>query len=101
MKSREPAEQISPWQKKNAHEYALKRCLEVGIGEDDVRRFATELERNLFQIARRGANEDTAHFGAAGEGNLVNVVVVRERRSRGLAEAGDDVEYSIGEAGAL
>ena len=70
---------------KDAHEDALERGLEVGIGEDDVGRFAAEFERDLFQIARRGADEDAAHFGAAGEGDLVHVVMVRRappRRSR-------------------
>ena len=36
----------------DAHEHALERGVEVGVGEDDVGRLAAEFERDLLQVAR-------------------------------------------------
>ena len=64
----------------HAEERAVDGRLEIGVGEEDVRRLAAELERDLLQRAGGAAHDDAADFGAAGERDLVDVR--RARRSR-------------------
>ena len=75
-----------------------RRALHVGVGQDDVRRLATELQRQLLQVARRGANEDPADLRRTGERHLVHAVVGGEGRARGLAKAGHEVDDARGNA---
>ena len=74
--------------------------VDVGVGVDDVRALAAELERDLLEVAGRGLDDQLADLGRAGEGDLVDVVVRGQRRAR-VAVAGDDVEHAVGQAGLL
>ena len=69
----------------------LDRLVEGGVVEDDVRRLAAELERQLRAGAGELALDRLADLGRAGEGDLVDVVVLDERGA-GAAVAGDDVD---------
>ena len=71
--------------------------LEVGVGEDDVRRLAAELERDLLQVARRGLHDQLADLGRAGERDLSTSGCAPAPRPR-LAVAGDDVDHARREA---
>jgi hypothetical protein len=53
----------------------------VGVGEDDVRRLATELQGEPFQIAGGGLDDLAAGQVRAGEGDLVDVEMGRQRRA--------------------
>ena len=80
----------------------VNRLLDVAGVENDVRALATELEGDLLQVGRRGGLHDgAAHGGGAGEGDLVDVHVGGDGGASDLAEAGDDVEDTSGEAGLL
>src|SRR5262249_17993822 len=59
---------------KDAEKRAINGRVEIGIGKEDVRRFASKLERHFFQI-RIGntAQNVAAGFGSACECNLVDV----------------------------
>ena len=83
----------------DAHEHALERGFEIGVGEDDVRRFAAELERDLLQVARRGADERRPTSVEPVKVILSTSSWCGERRAGGFAVAGDDVEHAFGEAG--
>ena len=69
----------------------LDRLVERAVVEDDVRRLAAELERQLLAGAGEPALDRLADLGRAGERDLVDVGMVDERRAR-AAVAGDDVD---------
>ena len=96
-KSREPAQQHWPWLKKMAHGGAGNGGLEIGVVENDVRRFAAEFERNFLQVARGGVQDQLADFGGTGEGDLVDVRMRGERSAGRFAVAGDDVDDAVRE----
>jgi hypothetical protein len=80
---------------------AADRNIHVGVGEDDGRRFAAEFQRYLLQIAGGRLDDQLADFGRAGECNLVDVRMRRQRRAGGLAKPGQDIDDAIGETGFL
>ena len=72
---------------------------EVGVGEDDVRRLAAELERHPLD-RRRGPGRDPApDLGRAGEGDLGDVGVLDQPLPADAAGPGDDVEHALGQPG--
>ena len=76
--------------------------LDVGVVEDNVGRLAAELERHLLEVGGGGGLHDgAADDGRASKGNLVNVHVRREGGAGDLAEAGQQVVDTGGEAGLL
>src|SRR2546423_3945221 len=87
-----------PLVEEDAHHRAVDGLLHVCVREDDVRRFASEFERDFRQILCRGLRDELADFRAACEGDLVNARVRGERRARRLAEARHDVDDAVGEA---
>ena len=59
---------------------ALDRLVDRGVVEDDVRRLAAELQRDLLAGAGDRAGDGFADLGRAGEGDLVDAGMVHERR---------------------
>src|SRR5664280_1676905 len=53
-------------------------CLHVGVREDQVGRLATQFEGNLFQVAGRRLQNQSANFGGTGEGDFVDVRMRRQ-----------------------
>ena len=78
---------------------AFERGIQVGVGEDDVRALAAELERDPLEGVGGARHDDPADLGRAGEGDLVDARVLDERRAGRLAIAGDDVDDARREAG--
>ena len=97
--TREPAEQVWPAFCTIALTTVGERGVPVGVGEDDLRRLAAELQRAADMVARRGGLDQRSDLLAAGEGDEVDAGMVRQRRARLLAEARHDVERALGKAG--
>ena len=68
--------------------------VEVGVGEDDVRRLPAQLERDPLEVAGGGPHDRLTGGGGTGEGDLVDVAVFSQRRARGLAEPRHDIDYA-------
>src|SRR5262249_31447481 len=66
-------------------------AVDIGILEDEVGRLAAEPQREGLASARRLLADDAADVGRAGEGDLVDVLVL-DKLGAGLTVAGDDVE---------
>ena len=75
--------------------------VEVGIGEDDVRVLATELERGALDGLSRILGDDLAGDQAAGEGDHVHVRVLGQRVAAVSASAGDEVAHAVRQAAFL
>lgn len=76
--------------------------LDIGVVEDDVGRLSTELQGDLLQVRGGSSLHDSAsNQGRASEGDLVDVHVGGQGSTGGLAETGDDVENTRGEASLL
>ena len=75
--------------------------VEVGVVEDDVRRFAAEFERNFLQIAGGRLQDQLADFGRAGERDFVDIRMRRERGAGRFAVARNDIHHAVGNAGFL
>ena len=73
--------------------------LEVGVGEDDVRALAAELERDLLHVARGQPHDLLPGRGLAGERDLADARVGRDRRAGRAARPGHDVEDAGRDAG--
>ena len=72
---------------------------EIGVGQHDVGRLAAQLQRDLLEIALAGGLDDqAADLGRAGEGDLVDARMGRQRRAGRFAQAGNDVDHARGEA---
>ena len=76
----------------DAEQRAVDCGFEVRVREKNVRRLATELERDPLHAFRRLTDNDLAHFSAAGECNLVYVGMFDQRRAATFAITGDDVD---------
>ena len=70
---------------------------QVGIGEHEHRRLATQLQRHLLEIAKRGLHDAFAGSGGAGERDLVDIVVRGQRGACARAKTGHDIDHAIGE----
>src|SRR5262249_17521382 len=64
----------------------------VGVVEDDVRRFAAELERDFLQVARGSLQDQLANFGRSGERDLVDVGMGGKRSAGGLTISGNNID---------
>ncbi len=76
-----------------------QRRVEVGIGEDDLRALAAELERDRDHVRRGRGLHPRAGGDRAGERQMVDARMRRQRRARFLAEPGHDVERPRRQAG--
>ena len=80
----------------NGPEGGRDRGFEVRVREDDVRRLASELERQALEVAlSRCLEQGAGAADAAGEGDLVHVHVSPERFSGLGAVAGDHVHHAV------
>src|SRR6266446_4871439 len=78
---------------------ALDRAFR-GVFEDDVGALAAQFQGQLLQVAGpRRRDDQLAHLGGAGEGDLVDVVMRGEGCACRLAEARYDVHHPIGNSG--
>ena len=75
----------------------LIAALEIGVGQDDVRALAAELERHALERPAALLADLAPDHGRAREGDLVDARVVDDR-SAGLAVAGQDVRRPRREA---
>ena len=82
------------------HDRALDRRVDIGVVEDDERRVAAELQRDLLHRSRRLAHEQLADLGRAGEGDEAHGRMLAHRLADRRRVAGDDVEDAGGHAGA-
>ena len=87
--------------REDARDRALHRVVDLGIVEDDVRRLAAELHRDVLQPARGGFVDPLTGRVGAGERDLRHERMLDERRTDVGAEAGDDVDDAGREAGVL
>jgi ParB family chromosome partitioning protein len=78
---------------------AVDRRVHVRVLEDDVRRLAAELERELLDRRRGQLHDPPPDHGRAGERDLVHVRVGRELLAHRGAAAGDDVDHALGQVG--
>jgi len=80
---------------------AFDRRVEVGVVEDDERRVAAELERELLDRVGALLHECPAGFSGAGEGELAHGGIGAQLAADGARISGDDVEHAFRDAGAL
>ena len=73
----------------------------IAVVENDVGRFAAQLQRHFLQIAGRRLQNQLADFGGAGEGDLVDIRMRSQGSAGGFAIARDDVHHAVGNAGFL
>jgi hypothetical protein len=72
--------------------HALDNAVEVRVGEDDERRLAAQLQRELLAAPRGRGPDDSPHLGRAGEGDLVDIRV-RHQSGSGASVARNDVHH--------
>ena len=79
-----------------ADQRARGGAVEVGVGADDHRVLAAELERDGQQLAATGLRDLAPGRDAAGERDLVDARL--HERGAGLAVAHQDLEHAVGQA---
>ncbi len=67
---------------------------DVGVRENDVGRLTAELEGDSLEIAGGAPQDLPAHRGRPREGDFVDVRMINEGRTRGLAEARYDIQHA-------
>ncbi len=72
--------------------------IHVGIIQHDVGRLAAQFQRNFFQIAGGGLQDQFADFGRASKGNLIDIRMRGQRGAGGFSVARNDVHDAIGNA---
>jgi hypothetical protein len=75
------------------------RGVQVGIGEDQLRRLAAQFERDGTVVSGGRLRDQGAGRGGAGEGDVVDAGVRGQRRAGLGAETGDDVEDALRQPG--
>ena len=73
---------------------AVEHHVPLGIGEDDVRRLAAQLQRGGNQLLSCCQGHITAHFSGAGECQFAETGVLQHVLAGFAAAAGDYVEYA-------
>src|SRR5579864_4691342 len=78
---------------------ALHRGVEIGVGEDDVRRLAAQLEGDTLDGGGGAAHDVAPDLGRAGEGDLGHLRVLDQGVADRRAAARDDVQDARRQAG--
>ncbi len=78
--------------REDSRHHAFHGLIEIGVVENNIGRFAAELERHVLDAARGQPIDMLARLIAAGEGDLGDVLVRDQRLAHFVAEAGDDVD---------
>ena len=73
--------------------------LQIAVAENDVGRFAAQLQRHFLEVPGGGLKNQFADFRGTGESHFVDVRMRRQGGARGFAIARDDVHHSVGNAG--
>ncbi len=82
------------------HVRAFDGLIHVGVGKDDVRALAAQFQRDALQIGSSGGlQNEVPHFGGTGEGDFVDVHVVRDSGAGRRPKAGKNVHHAFREAG--
>ena len=68
------------------------RRVEIGVGKDDLRALAAQLQRDRAMPLGRHLLDQGADLRAAGEADVVDARVPRQRVADFVAVAGDDVD---------
>ena len=76
---------------------AFQRLVERHVVEEDIGRFAAQLQRNGNHQVGRSLCNATAHLGRAGKGELVEALVVQHVFAGFGTFAGNDVEHAFGQ----
>jgi hypothetical protein len=76
---------------------AFDRAVEIGIFENNERRFPSQFEREAFVACSRRAADRASNFGGSGERDLVDVRMLHQRLA-GRAVSGHDVDDSRGQS---
>ena len=95
---REAAEQVWPAFWMPGIDQERQGAVEVGVGENELRRFAAEFERHRRDMAGRRRLHQRADGDRAGEGEMPDAGMGGERRARLFAEARHDIERAGGKA---
>ena len=78
---------------------ALHGPIDIGVVKDDEGGIAAQFHRYLLDRIRRLAQQQLAHFGRAGEGELAHQRVGRQLAAHLAGRAGEDIDHAIGETG--
>ena len=73
--------------------------VQVGVVVDQHRRLAAEFEHHLLEVARGRLHDHLADLGRPGEGDLLDVGVRGDRRTCGVAVAGQQIDDAVGHPG--
>ncbi len=71
------------------------RLVEVGVGEDDVGRLASQLQRYTLDGLRRELADPPPDLGRSGEGDLRDVWMLHQAFADHAARADDHVQHSV------
>src|SRR6201987_6473051 len=74
------------------HRYGLAQ---IGVVVDQYRRLAAEFQHDLLQVAGRGPHDLLTDLGRPGEGDLLDVRMRGDRRARGVAVAGQQIDDAV------
>ena len=74
-----------------------QRRVEIGVGEHQLRRLAAELQRHRHDVPRRRGLDEPADRDRAGEGDVVDARMRRQRRARLLASPGTTLSAPAGQ----
>ncbi|ESZ57164.1 hypothetical protein X727_32580 [Mesorhizobium sp. L103C119B0] len=87
--------------RENAGDHRIGGTVEVGVGKDDDRAFATEFERGVGKVFRRVPDDGARRRRTAGEGDARNQRMAGQAPAAIMAKAGEDVDDTGWKAGLM
>ena len=78
----------------DAGDDALHRLIQIGIVENDVRRFSSQLQGDALEAARGQLIDVLSGAVTARERNLGDIAVRNERLANFVAVSGDNIDHS-------